>query len=172
MLPVTGCYRFTNGEWTHGWFFTVTCDGLVWKYTFTWPWRRRRFAAWRHLGEVLEHWSNIIVLPTSSRTGFLIAIVSHIKKWIHGTKLEYNVWCWRYRPMAAGKCTMHWKLHIVTAALRNYKFDENLWEIYESLLAVYVTLQQQGLMMSVALSERYTYTCDHDSLCIVLRTTT
>ena len=24
----------------------------------------------------------------------------------------------------------HWKLHIVTAALQNYKFVENLWEIY------------------------------------------
>ena len=29
-----------------------------------------------------------------------------------------------------------------------------------------------GFMISVALSERYAYTCDHDSLCIVLRTTT
>ena len=29
-----------------------------------------------------------------------------------------------------------------TAALQNYKFVENLWEIYVSLLAVYVTLQQ------------------------------
>ena len=37
---------------------------------------------------------------------------------------------------------LHWKLHIVTAALQNYKFVENLWEIYVSLLAVYVTLQQ------------------------------
>ena len=37
---------------------------------------------------------------------------------------------------------LHWKLHIVTAALQNYKFVENLWEICVSLLAVYVTLQQ------------------------------
>ena len=37
---------------------------------------------------------------------------------------------------------VHWKLHIVTVALQNYKFVENLWEIYVSLLAVYVTLQQ------------------------------
>ena len=55
---------------------------------------------------------------------------------------------------------LHWKLHIVTAALQNYKFVENLWEIYVSLLAVYITLQQQGFMISVALSERYAYTCD------------
>ena len=38
---------------------------------------------------------------------------------------------------------VHWKLHIVTAALQNYKFVENLWEIYVSILAVYVTLQHQ-----------------------------
>ena len=37
---------------------------------------------------------------------------------------------------------LHWKLHIVTAALQNKKFVENLWEIYVSLLALYVTLQQ------------------------------
>ena len=29
-----------------------------------------------------------------------------------------------------------------------------------------------GFMISVALSERYAYICDHDSFCIVLRTTT
>ena len=29
-----------------------------------------------------------------------------------------------------------------------------------------------GFMISVTLSERYANTCDHDSLCIVLRTTT
>ena len=29
-----------------------------------------------------------------------------------------------------------------------------------------------GFMINVALSERYAYTCDHDSLCIVLRMTT
>ena len=29
-----------------------------------------------------------------------------------------------------------------------------------------------GFRISVAPSERYAYTCDHDSLCIVLRTTT
>ena len=38
--------------------------------------------------------------------------------------------------------SLHWKLHIVTATLQNYKFGENLWEIYVSLLTVYVTLQQ------------------------------
>ena len=38
--------------------------------------------------------------------------------------------------------TVYWKLHILTAALQNYKFVENLWEIYVSLWAVYVTLQQ------------------------------
>ena len=40
------------------------------------------------------------------------------------------------------KSSINWKLHIVTAALQNFKFVENLWEIYVSLLAVYVTLQQ------------------------------
>ena len=44
--------------------------------------------------------------------------------------------------ISAGMVHLHWKLHIVTAALQNYKFVEYLWEIYVSLLAVYVTLQQ------------------------------
>ena len=48
---------------------------------------------------------------------------------------------------------VHWKLHIVTATLQNYKFVENLWQIYVSLLAVYVTLQQP---QKVSRSDAYT----------------
>ena len=42
---------------------------------------------------------------------------------------------------------------MVTAALLNYKFVENIWEIYVSLLAVYVTLQQP---QTVERSDAYT----------------
>ena len=49
---------------------------------------------------------------------------------------------------------VRWKLYIVTAALQNYKFVENLWEIYVSLLAVYVTLQLWQVHGVVAASTR------------------
>ena len=61
------------------------------------------FAAWRHLGDMLERWSDVINLLTSSGTEFLIAILYRIKEWIHGTKrdrsgLVHVVSSWQSNP--------------------------------------------------------------------------
>ena len=37
---------------------------------------------------MLERWSNVIVLLTSSRSAFLITILYDIKEWIDGTKRD------------------------------------------------------------------------------------